>query len=396
MSHDWTECGFDKRHVQWFRVEGSQFLTEAQYVLGERNIAYSRAELAALTPIRIQSPATGVWDNPSEGIAASIDTQNLQPGLYQYAVRFRDQDNLWSQWYPGRFDVAPRMRLLAVEWVTDPDAVPGTGTPMEFSVNDDETFSASTADIDLFDYSMFPRGRRPTLLVRAQDNRNMHYDYTEIGPPPPDSDRGGWGRLSEPVVLDRCAVVTTQTPEGLVSLGANETVTFNLALEDPDGDPLPAVEWLVDGVADPTASGPTFSFTPGALGEYTVAARIGPGGTCETTRVWNVNAVVLDPSQPQIRPVLHVQITRPSASNSSEPVQYRYRWASDGNDPEITHGPKPELEDTVYEGQGVTFDLNERWTVTVTPVVEGRDGESVVGVFEVGRAGIQFVGWVLE
>ena len=63
----------------------------------------------------------------------------------------------------------------------------------------------------------------------------------------------------------------------------------------------------------------------------------------------------------------------PSTTTTGQPVQYTYRWTSDGGD-EVVHGPTTATTDILTE-----MDLvqpGETWTVTVTPTAGGIEGPS--------------------
>ncbi|MBI1290046.1 S8 family serine peptidase [bacterium] len=103
------------------------------------------------------------------------------------------------------------------------------------------------------------------------------------------------------------------------------------------------------------------------------------------------------PTQPTIRPVLHVDITTLATDPEQGPVRYRYQWALDSTIV-ATHGPTTATEDTLREGGAITFTNGQIWTVTVTPIdIEDSEGPAATGTFRIGPNGqVRFGGWAIQ
>jgi hypothetical protein len=406
FSDEWIQPPFgpgDKRQFGYFRVEGDQTLIGAQYYFsGNINEQLSQEDLDSVTPVDVEFPSDGTWDDTVEEIEFNLDSETLNSGQYYIYVRYQDADENWSKWIEGAFGVAPPLGIQAAEIVIDPNAPFGSGIPMTVGIENDEgEFPLEAAGIDLYDFDIFTTGSHPVLYIRAQDNLNFHINYPVDSTPLPE-DRGRWSdSLTTFVVLNRCAQITSFTPSTTEFIGGvNKSLIFRLDVEDPDGDDLPEVRWQVNGQTIDGFDGNEFTFVPPSIDRYEVTATLLPENECGDMVLWVVNAQdcdECDPTQPFLRPILHVKITIPSTTTQGGSVQYTYLWQSSGPDPDTTNGPTNELEDTLAESDMITFDPGEVWTVTVTPESSGFQGDPFIGTFIIGDDGITvtFQGWTL-
>ncbi|CAN5456558.1 hypothetical protein BH09SUM1_BH09SUM1_19370 [soil metagenome] len=102
------------------------------------------------------------------------------------------------------------------------------------------------------------------------------------------------------------------------------------------------------------------------------------------------------PTTPVIAPILHIELKTPSTADTAGTIMYSYLWSSSGGDGPFNHGPKPEVEDSLNEGSGATFDVGETWTVAVTPMFNGTPGIPATAGFIITAEGVVFAGWMVN
>ncbi|HPB31528.1 MAG TPA: hypothetical protein PLB62_08745, partial [Candidatus Sumerlaeota bacterium] len=104
------------------------------------------------------------------------------------------------------------------------------------------------------------------------------------------------------------------------------------------------------------------------------------------------------PTQPHGRPVLHIELDKPSTIPGGGTIRYKYEWTSSGGDMPVVHGPKNETEALLRHGDGgATFDEGETWTVTVTPYNDANQpGQSFSAKFIFGKDQVTFTGWLMR
>jgi len=217
-------------HASWFRVDGPQYLTGAEWFI-DSDPGEGLATAIAL-------PDDGVWDDRVESLTVpDIDTSALTPGQHVFYLRVRDQDGLWSKAYPTPFEVADpaAFYIVGAEWVLDPATPFGEGVPMEaedgaFNQAEEALIWSGTADS-----LHLPDCEHPKIYVRTQ------------------ASVGGWSYWQDPgnspafiEINRRPRVAGTSPPQGNIDVPPGLTTSFALLdPEDPDCDPL-TFQWFLN------------------------------------------------------------------------------------------------------------------------------------------------------
>lgn len=163
---------------------------------------------------------------------------------------------------------------------------------------------------------------------------------------------------------------------------------------------------LVTGV-DP-CSAPTATATPSPTATAAPTATAVPTATATATAGPSPTATPANqpPSAPTFRPVLHAEAAVHAVDPEGGLITYRYSWTSDGaNDAgvvPIVHSKRSDAagygEDILRHGaEGVTLDVGETWTLTVTPYdAQNAAGTPFTGIFRIGATGVVFEGWLVR
>jgi hypothetical protein len=306
FSDAWQQPPFgttDRRTKQFFRVEGDQYLAAAEYFFpGVPDTRLLRTQWDSITGTPVPLPIDAAWDGRAETVGFDLPTADLLPGDYFVYTRFRDQDSNWSIWHEGSFSVAPPTALNAAEVVWEDSSgelLPrGFGIPMTFGAPDAGDYAMVSGQIDVFDFALFPKGKRPTLYVRSQNNLNHHIDYGELTPPA-FYDRGRWSDAElTSVTVDRCPYVESTSPaESVFSSPSTQGVSLTAFVEDPDGDAIPPIRWTVNGEELSGETGQSVLVTPQLppdateVGQWTVTATVALGSDCESSTTWTILVV---------------------------------------------------------------------------------------------------------
>lgn len=224
--------------------------------------------------------------------------------------------------------------------------------------------------------------------------------------------------LSDPAsatALDGTPPVVQHTPPaGPIELPV-PGITIQATCTDNVGVATVQIFWRTEGqpefnsAAMLNPSGALYSFnlleselSPPALEYYIEASdtlgNIGRFASPVTPHRLAVNSAPNEPpTQPAIRPVLHVEVSGLSLDPEGGTLRYRYEWALDG-ETVATHGPTTATEDTLREGPGISLVDGTSWTVTVTPIDDqDLEGPAITGTFLIGTSGqVTFEGWEIQ
>jgi uncharacterized repeat protein (TIGR01451 family) len=145
--------------------------------------------------------------------------------------------------------------------------------------------------------------------------------------------RGGWGVPA--AGIDTIEPGSETPAPGVVSLPAPATRTFSASLLQPVGGPALVVSWTVNGVAVPGATGPSYTFTPAAPGQYRVVLSVRDptplvrpamaGSSLVHTRAWTLN----------VSPLGDLAITKrdDGSAKDGQPLVYTLVASNAGPDP---------------------------------------------------------------
>lgn len=174
---------------------------------------------------------------------------------------------------------------------------------------------------------------------------------------------------------------------------------------------IDTVEYLslltgVDPCSVPTATA-TPSPTATAAPTASPTATAGPSPTATAAPTASpTQAPNRTPTAPVFRPVLHAEAATQAVDPDGGLVTYRYSWTSNGaNDAGIipvVHQKRSDVagygEDILRHGlEGVTLDVGETWTLTVTPYdAFDAAGTPSVGTFRIEATGVVFEGWTVR
>ena len=187
--------------------------------------------------------------------------------------------------------------------------------------------------------------------------------------------------------------------EGRFTFGVGETTILTVDLfttKTQTPTPFPTVS---SSLSPSPSLSPVPSLTPQPSESVTATPPFSPSLTPITSPTKTALANQQPPTSASLRILLAVEVGEASFDPEGGTVSYRYIWSSNGDDDPVTHGPKPELFDVLFESENdVNFDEGEVWAVTVIPVDEdGLEGPHSIGRFIIGSNGmVTFTGWVFQ